>query len=95
MTEINEPWRGLKPGDKVRIVRMPSAFLLPGASPPLETFAVFQALVAARAVLTIDFINDYGDPWTEGFDIDDEGRITPCATGHTVALNDDSWERAT
>lgn len=90
----SEPWRDLRVGDRVRIVRVPSYFSTPSNYYDEETLAVYRSLVAAGAVLTIAEIDEFGHPWTEPFDIADDGRITTeSGIGHTLALNDDSWER--
>jgi hypothetical protein len=85
MTEL---WQDLKIGDRVRFVRLPEGIT------DKETRAVYEALIAAGAVLLIDEVDDFGHPWTEPFEIDATGTITTgSGIGHALALNDESWER--
>ena len=56
---------------------------------------MYRALVAAGTVLAIEQIDSSGNPWTGSFEIDADGQVTTgTGTGHSLALNDDSWERA-
>lgn len=75
-------------------MRVPSDFRKPGYRVDPDTVAVYQSLVDADAVLAIDSVDEYGHPWTEPFEIGGAGQITVTdGMGHTLALNDDSWER--
>lgn len=107
---MNEPWKSLRAGDRVRIVRMPDWSSAPGHSLLQETIALYRLLVRKRAVLTIDNIDEYEKPWTtyfyvaenssgNGYQIlpmpDDTGDTEERADReyHTLAMDDDCWER--
>lgn len=103
----NEPWKSLRAGDRVRIVRMPDWSSAPGYSSPKETIALYWILVRERAILTIDNTDEYGKPWTAYFSVTAESngsghQILPMPDGteesddreyHTLAMNDDCWDR--
>ena len=84
---MSDSWRKLKLGDRVRIVRIPSDFSLPGYYVDAETVALYEHLISEGSILTIDEIDDRGLP-----------RIEFCWKKHNgdefhgLALNDDSWE---
>ncbi len=84
MTEL---WRTLQIGDRVRFLRLPEGVTNE------ETCAVYEALIATGAILAVEEIDNFGHPWTESFEIDATGTITTgSGIGHTLALNDESWE---
>jgi hypothetical protein len=66
-----DPWRALRVGDRVRIVRLPGDFDRPGYHVTEETVAAYCSLVETGRVLTIAEIDEFGRPWTEGFEADD------------------------
>lgn len=82
---MNEAWRELQVGDRVRIVRLPTELTL---YPDEELEAVYQALIDVGTVLIIEQIDEYGKPWV-GWD-EGEGKEWH---RQWLALNDDSWER--
>lgn len=89
---MDERWRELRVGQRVRFVQMPGPEFR--ITDP-ETLAVYRALVDAAAVVAVEEIDDYGKPWTEPFDIEEDGRVhVTSGIGHTLALDDDSWELA-
>lgn len=78
----------LKIGDKVRCVSLPGGWMHD------ETRVVYVALIRTGFILTVDQIDEFGYPWTEPFDLDEAGHITTeSGIGHTLVLNDESWER--
>jgi hypothetical protein len=84
---MNEPWRQLKVGDRVRIVRMPSGVDEPGYRFPAETRRLYERLIERGYPQRIYEIDEWGLPW-----IDCRFRL---ADGqwehHLLAVNDDSW----
>lgn len=87
---MDRNWERLRVGQRVRFVRMPGPEYL---YTDVEMLAVYRALVDARAVLAVEEIDDYGKPWTEPFDIEEDGRVhCTSGIGHRLALDDDSWE---
>ena len=85
---MSEPWRNLQIGDRVRFVRLREGWMHE------ETRVVYEALIATGIVLTVEEIDNFGHPWTESFEIAVTGTITTgSGIGHTLALNDESWER--
>lgn len=85
-----EPWRKLKVGDRVRIVKIPSIFSDPNTNllNAQETLGLYQTLIDLRIILEIDEIDEFGHPWISYDVTDDDGEVT----SHGLALNDDSWE---
>lgn len=51
---MSEPWRELRVGDRVKVVRVPSAFAEPGYRVEEETIALYRHLAAAGMALTIE-----------------------------------------
>ena len=85
MTEL---WQSLQIGDRVRFFRLPEGWMHD------ETRAAYELLIATGAVLAVEEIDNFGHPWTESFEIAVTGTITTgSGIGHTLALNDESWER--
>ncbi|MES2464814.1 MAG: hypothetical protein V4671_29980 [Armatimonadota bacterium] len=88
---------------------MPYWSSLPDYSSPEETIALYRILVEERAILTIDNIDEYGKPWTAYFYVvennNGQGHHILTAAGdaieataesytcHTIATDDDSWEK--
>lgn len=91
----------------MQIVRMPDWASAPGYSSPEDTIALYRVLVEERAILTIDNIDEYGKPWTAYFSVTAESngsghQILPMPDDtdqeadkeyHTLAMDDDCWER--
>lgn len=88
----DEPWKTLHVGDKIRIVRLPSLFSAPHYHNGDwdETFAFYEHLITGQHVLTIAQIDEDGRPWIDFETTDSDGVIT----SHSLAVDDDSWERA-
>lgn len=87
---MNEPWRELRLGDLVRIVRLPS-----GADEPSYTFLpptrrLYERLIAGGKAFRIREIDERGYPRIHMRGKDRSGRVVD----HSLALCDDSWERA-
>jgi hypothetical protein len=84
---VDEPWRELRVGDRIRIVRLPGEDLL-GYTLHLETKDLYERLIAMRKVLRIYEIDKDGLPWIKC-------RVKADGGGweyHYLAVNDDSWE---
>src|SRR5262245_2211693 len=86
----NEAWRGLRVGDRIRIVRLPSGIDAPGYVFPRETRRCFERLIAGRRAHRVAMIDDGGLPWIWTRSVDRWGRTI----WESLAVNDDSWVRA-
>jgi hypothetical protein len=86
---MKEPWRGLRIGDRVRIIRMPSDASTPGVSFFPETRRLYRKLIARSRPVRVFQIDEYGHPWVQcRFRLKD-GRWEH----HWLAIHDDSWVR--
>lgn len=85
-----EAWRELKVGDRVRIVRLPSDFSVPGHRVDEELVNYYGYLIDRSEVHRIVFIDEWGKPWIEYDYRSADGEFQ---SQHSLALNDDSWER--
>jgi hypothetical protein len=84
---MNEEWRKLKVGDRVRVVRMPSGVDEPGYTFHRDTRKLYKRLIARGYTQRISKIDPRGVPWIEcRFRLPD-GRWEY----HSLALNDDLW----
>lgn len=93
-----ERWRALRPGDRVRLLRVPEADLRQrdreireGVESPGWTADTLDRIIALDPVVTIDHLDEYGVPW---FDYE-----LPASDGeveyHFIAITDnESWETA-
>jgi hypothetical protein len=81
----NEPWRKLKVGDRIRIVRMPSD------EPYMQkdTRRLFKALIARNRPSRVFWIDEYKHPWIRCRIKRKNGSWDL----HWLAVNDDSWLR--
>lgn len=86
---MREPWRDLRVGDRIRIVRMPSGVDDPGYTFPKETRLLYNRLIARGRSSRIYKIDDWGLPWINCRFKRKDGRLTH----HSLAVNDDSWVR--
>ena len=86
----HEPWRDLRVGDRIRVVRMPSGYDEGGCCVHEDTVALYRHLVEQGTILTISRIGDPDLPWIEYRWVLGGGDVEY----HYLAMNDDSWERA-
>ena len=87
---MTAPWKSLRVGDRVRIVRIPGGADGPGCVYPAETRALHQRLIASARSVPVDNIDEYGTPWISCSFKHEDGKWHH----HLLAMNDDSWERA-
>lgn len=80
-----EPWRSLKLGDRIRIVRMPCDEPVLQA----ETRRLFQRLISRRTPLRVFWIDEHRHPWIRCRFRRRNGTFEL----HWLAVNDDSWVR--
>jgi len=78
-----EPWRKLKIGDRIRIVRMPSDEPVMHA----ETRRLFKQLIARNRPSRIFWIDEYKHPWIQCRIRQKDGSYKL----NWLAVNDDSW----
>jgi hypothetical protein len=86
---MNERWCDLRVGDRIRIVRLPSEWNLPGYHVPPCTKRLYQRLIARRRSVRISEIDELGLPWIRC-------QFRSRSGGweyHFLAVNDDSWVR--
>jgi len=83
MTQLDELWRTLQIGDKVRIVEIPPEFLRSGVGIHPETMEVYEKLIARRRAVRIAYFDDWGLPWIRCQFRSDDGRLEY----HSLALN--------
>lgn len=83
-------WRSLKPGDKVRFVRIPSVFDEPHYHNGdwEETFELYRRLIFEGETHSIAFFDESGRPWIDYKCVDEHG----VEVSHSLAIDDDSWE---
>ena len=85
-----EDWRHLRVGDRIRIVRMPSAGSLEGYVLPRDTRRLYRLLMARKRPLTVYEIDKrWRLPWIKCKFRTKNGRWEY----HYLAVNDDSWVR--
>ncbi|MEZ6094428.1 MAG: hypothetical protein R3C03_09355 [Pirellulaceae bacterium] len=80
-------WQQLKPGDQIRIARLPSTFLTHGCVVAPETMSLYEHLIECREILTVIEICEHGLPWVSYDDVRNEENIY-----HWLAVDDDGWE---
>jgi len=86
-----EPWRELRVGDRVRVVRMPTGVDAPGYTFHRETRRVYQRLIVRRKPSRVFEVDGSGLPWIRcRF-----RRKNGSWEYHSLAINDDSWVRVT
>ena len=84
-----EPCRGLRVGDRIRITGRPAEWDLPEVQIDTCTRAIIDHLIAERAVVAVDDIDDEGVPWISYDTTEPDG--TP--GGHYLAVDWLPWER--
>jgi hypothetical protein len=85
--DMGEPWRELRVGDRIRVVRMPSGVDAPGYIFHRDTRRLYKRLIERRRSLRICRIDDWGLPWIRCQFKRKDGRWEY----HSLAVNDDSW----
>jgi hypothetical protein len=84
---MNEPWRDLKVGDRVRIVQLPTASKQPGYYLAPETRRLYKQLIARRRSVRISHLDACGLPYIYCRFRQEDGSWEH----HWLAVNDDSW----
>lgn len=84
-----EPWRSLRIGDLVRIVRMPSGVDERGYVFHKDTRRLYERLIDRRRPVRVYEIDKWGGPWISCRFRDTRGRWEY----HSLCINDDSWVR--
>jgi hypothetical protein len=84
---MEEAWRALRIGDRIRIVRMPSGVDAPGYTFHPDTRRLYKRLIARRRSLRICRIDAWELPWIHCRFKRKDGRWEY----HSLAVNDDSW----
>jgi hypothetical protein len=86
---MNEEWRSLKIGGRIRIVRLPSPESMDGYVLPANTRRFYKRLIALKKRLTVYEIDRDGLPWIQCQLRRRDGGLAI----HFLAVNDDSWVR--
>ena len=88
---MDDLWRSLRVGDRVRIVHMPQEFASAPDSYRLhdESRELYERLIAEAAVLTVTEIDDWDAPWIDYTWVRDDGT----EEFHSLGLNHDGLER--
>jgi hypothetical protein len=86
---MDESWRQLRVGDRIRIIRMPYDAVTPGYAFLPETRRLYKKLIARGRSVRIFQIDEYGHPWIRCRFQKRNGSWEH----HWLAVNDDSWER--
>jgi hypothetical protein len=84
---MSEPWRDLRVGDRVRIVRLPSEVDARGYVFHRDTRDLYQRLIARRRPSRVFEIDQLGLPWIRCRFRRRDGSWEY----HCLAINDDSW----
>jgi hypothetical protein len=86
---MNEAWRNLRVGDRIRMVRLPSAWQQPGYQVPRCTRRLYRRLIERRRPVRVYRIDEGGLPWIRCRFRQADGAWEH----HFLAVNDDSWVR--
>jgi hypothetical protein len=62
---MNEPWRQLRVGDRIRLVSWPPEWEQPGFHVPACTRRLVRRLIARRRPLRVYRIDECGTPWIQ------------------------------
>jgi hypothetical protein len=93
---MSERWRDLRPGDRVRLLRVPEADLQQrerelrdGTYEPGWTAVTLERILQQDPVVTIDRVDEYGAPWFDYELVAADGEIEY----HAIAIvEDESWQ---
>jgi hypothetical protein len=86
---VNEAWRDLQVGDRVRVVRLPSEWDQSGYRVMACTRRLYKRLIERRRPVRICQIDQWGLPWVRCRFRKNDGSWEH----HFVAISDDSWVR--
>lgn len=86
---VSEPWRKLRVGDRIRIVRLPSGVDAPGYQFPACTRRLYERLIERGRPLRISWIDEWKHPWIECQFKHSDG----VWHSHILSVDDDSWVR--
>ena len=89
---MNDDWRRLRVGDRIRFVSMPTEFSRPGYFVHPETLRVYRRLIERRRPVRVAFLDDWDDskaPWIRCQFRRKDGRIEY----HSLMINHDGWVR--
>lgn len=86
---MDEPWRDLRVGDRIRLVAMPNEFAQPDYLLDLCTRRVYERLIERRRSVRVYRIDDWGLPWVRCNFREEDG----CWGYHTLVFNHDGWVR--
>jgi hypothetical protein len=87
---MNQPWRKLRVGDRIRIIRLPTEWnIVPGYHVPPCTRRLYKRLITRRRPVRISEIDEWGLPWIHC----KFRRPNGGWEYHFLAVNDDSWVR--
>jgi hypothetical protein len=89
MAKAVEPWRTLRIGDLVRIVRIPSGVDEHGYVFHKDTHRLYEKLIERRRPVRVYEIDEWGGPWISCRFRDKRG----CWEYHSLCIDDDSWVR--
>jgi hypothetical protein len=62
---MNEAWRGLRVGDRIRFVAMPPEWDRPGYYVHRDTRRLVRRLIERRRPLRVSKVDEWGVPWVE------------------------------
>jgi hypothetical protein len=86
---MNESWRDLRVGERIRLVEMPCDFLHSGYLLSPCTRRVYERLIARRRPIRVFKIDELGLPWVRCNFREGGGRWGY----HSLAFNHDGWVR--
>ncbi len=86
---MDESWRDLRVGDRIRLVRMPSEFDQAGYYLHRDTRRVYKRLIERRRPVRVYEIDEWGLPWIECRFRRKDGWWER----HSLAFNHDGWVR--
>ena len=84
---MSDSWRSLRIGDRIRIIRLPTAWDQPGYIVPLCTRRLYKRLIQRARPLRVSEIDAWGLPYIRCRFKMENGAWEH----HFLAVNDDSW----